>query len=73
MSPGASKSSDNMLLNFMLGGVSGGISKVLNIFRESFKTQNLDLCCPNRTRKTPPPESGRLSPYGSVRTQALHR
>ena len=30
MSPGASKSSDNMMINFMLGGVSGGISKVLD-------------------------------------------
>ena len=37
MSPGASKSSDNMLLNFMLGGVSGGISKVLSIFVKILK------------------------------------
>ena len=73
MSPGASKSSDNMLVNFMLGGVSGGISKVVIVSLEVLSTQNLDLCCPNRTRKTPSPKSGRLTPYGAIRTQALHR
>ena len=41
MSPGASKSSDNMLVNFMLGGVSGGISKVVIISLEVLSTQNL--------------------------------
>ena len=29
MSPAPAGKSDNMILNFMLGGVSGGISKVI--------------------------------------------